>query len=145
MTLQKPVVRLHRFLATRNDTAVFLRQGPSSHECDASGSKDIVTRAPEPERLHVLGEKHRKARGLYAASNRPRPYDVSILRTVPPGSHTVARDRHHNQGGALYRRNGPDLTPIRDFDDMTFEPIRAPYGFHEERQDWRPLAGEGRR
>lgn len=44
---------------------------------------------------------------------------------------TDALDRYDTLGGKLYRRRGQDLELIRDFTDMVFEPIRAPY-------DWRP-------
>ena len=49
-------------------------------------------------------------------------------------------DRYDTQGGKLYRRNGMELELIRDFTDMEFEPIRAPYDWRQEGSDpWHPL------
>ena len=39
-----------------------------------------------------------------------------------PPSHRVS-----HQDGVLFRRRGQEIWPIRDFNDMTFEPINAPY------------------
>lgn len=49
-------------------------------------------------------------------------------------------DRYDTKGGKLYRRHGLELELIRDFTDMEFEPIRAPYDWRPEGSDpWHPL------
>ena len=53
-------------------------------------------------------------------------------------------------GGRLYRRRGQELELIRDFTEMAFEPLRAPYDWRdetpaaEEPVPWHPLDGERR-
>jgi hypothetical protein len=37
------------------------------------------------------------------------------------------RDRYDTLGGRLFRCDGMELTPIRDFDGMAFRPVRAPW------------------
>lgn len=77
----------------------------------------------------------------------PRPKDVWDLyqrMAVPEGD---ALDRYDTMGGKLYRRHGQELELIRDFTDMEFEPIRAPYDWRDDRpngdpQHWHPLDGE---
>ncbi len=58
-----------------------------------------------------------------------------------------ALSRYDTKGGKLYRRRGQELTPIRDFTGMEFEPIRAPYDWRDppdgESGGWHPLDGEG--
>ncbi|MXQ09298.1 hypothetical protein GQ651_15745 [Alphaproteobacteria bacterium GH1-50] len=230
MTQEKPVVRLHLFFATENETAVILRQGPTRQfrlilwdratdrfedgqwlkqnvyvdRCDLSpdgrhfiffalngdwsgpgegaytvlsrppyftalallpegntwggggrflsnreyfawGGKDIIGRAEGMERLLVLGQEQGKELGIYSVKGKRRPYDVSLLEKFPPPSHTAALDRYDTQGGVLSRRVGGNLVPIRDFNDMSFEPIRAPYDTRDDRQGWHPLDGEAGR
>ncbi len=70
------------------------------------------------------------------------------LTVMPPESHTLARDRYDIVGGRLYHRHGEALELIRDFTEMTFEPIRAPYDWREmsddaaTARDWHPLDGD---
>lgn len=76
----------------------------------------------------------------------PQPQDPWALfqrMAVPAGD---ALDRYDTMGGRLYRRHGQDLELIRDFTDMEFEPIRAPYDWRPESEaeprPWHPLDGE---
>ncbi|NNE80372.1 MAG: hypothetical protein HKN18_08885 [Silicimonas sp.] len=74
----------------------------------------------------------------------PRPKDAweQFARlAVPEGD---ARDRYDTLGGKLYHRRGQDLELIRDFTDMEFEPMRAPYDWRDEANlddphPWHPL------
>ena len=64
---------------------------------------------------------------------------------IPTGN---ALDHYDTKGGKLYRRSGMDLELIRDFTDMSFEPIRAPYDWREAQAEddappWHPLDGDG--
>lgn len=73
----------------------------------------------------------------------PKPKDAGELynRLVEPQSD--AMNRYDTQGGKLYRRQGMDLELIRDFNDMEFEPIRAPYDWRPETPEpWHPLKDE---
>ncbi len=83
----------------------------------------------------------REATGRLLAE--PRPIDPRALydrMAVPRGD---AMDRYDTQGGKLYRRNGMELELIRDFTDMEFEPIRAPYDWRpEDPEPWHPLKDE---
>jgi hypothetical protein len=74
----------------------------------------------------------------------PPPRDASDIyrRMTAPGS--GALDRYDTKGGNLYRRRGQELELIRDFTDMEFEPIRAPYDWRDDHGPgtWHPLDGE---
>lgn len=76
---------------------------------------------------------------------RPKEFHELFHRMAVPG--TDALDRFDTMGGRLYRRNGQDLELIRDFTDMEFEAIRAPYDTRPEAragetEPWHPLKGE---
>ena len=124
----------------------------------ASGDADIIGRDEglsrvtfgEPEKGCTTGI--RLISGARAPLSRtatrrllaePRPTDAFEMwerMAVPRGD---AMDRYDTQSGRLYRRNGMDLELIRDFTDMEFEPIRAPYDWRPEESDgWHPLKGE---
>ena len=71
---------------------------------------------------------------------------ILVQRDVPDGKEL---DKYDTQGGKLYRRRGMELELIRDFTDMTFEPIRAPYDWRDKAETgetpaWHPLDGEQR-
>lgn len=57
----------------------------------------------------------------------PVPSDAAGIaeRLMPPPS-DAAKD-YATEGGKLFRRRGDQLELIRDFTDMTFSPVRAPY------------------
>lgn len=65
-----------------------------------------------------------------------------------PLSRTADLDRYDTQGGRLYRRTGGEMHLIRDFTDMTFEHIRAPYDERDNghmethKTTWHPLGDE---
>ena len=48
-------------------------------------------------------------------------------------------DQYDTMGGKLYRRQGLELELIRDFTDMEFEAVRAPYDDRVEDTPWHPL------
>ncbi|MGI9389118.1 MAG: hypothetical protein ACR2O1_03595 [Boseongicola sp.] len=79
--------------------------------------------------------------------NEPRPanaWELYKRMAIPEGD---ALSRYDTMGGKLYRRRGQELTLIRDFTDMEFEPIRAPYDWREPAENgdssnpWHPLNG----
>ncbi|MCG6885288.1 MAG: hypothetical protein LJE62_16185 [Silicimonas sp.] len=66
--------------------------------------------------------------------------DVFERAPAPGGD---ALDRYDTLGGMLYRRRGQELELIRDFTDMAFEPVRAPYDWRPEAEEpWHPLKDE---
>ena len=71
----------------------------------------------------------------------PPPDDIRKLFARMPVPPSDAHDRYDTQGGCLYRRDGMELELIRDFTDMEFEPIRAPYDWRDDREPapWHPL------
>jgi hypothetical protein len=98
---------------------------------------DIVGRAPEIARVFQdTSERAAWRRPKAALGRRRAPIPTGYVfadgspapvRTVPAGD----RGRGYvTRGGTLYRRRGQDIAPIRDFTDMRFQPLRAPY-------DWR--------
>lgn len=89
--------------------------------------------------------------GLRLANGQPMPLDKP-LRDVLLGRVKVKRDtpldRYDTQGGCLYRRKDGEMELIRDFNDMNFESIRAPYDWREEQdtgdpRPWHPLDEDG--
>ncbi len=127
----------------------------------ADGDADIIGRAEgirrvsqgEPDKGCTTGlrlETGGRAPLDRAATKRlldepvPRePWALLQRMRIPTGSEM---DRYDTQGGRLYRRNGMELDLIRDFTDMEFEPIRAPYDWRDEDESgqtaWHPLDGE---
>ena len=66
-----------------------------------------------------------------------------------PESWTSDRSRYDTLGGKLYRRHGTELELSRDFTDMDFEEVRAPYDWRNDATEargsvrkWHPLDGE---
>ena len=130
----------------------------------ASGGDDILGGADGLSRV-TLGEPGKGCTtGIRLGSGAPAPLDRPTTQrlladpapqgvrdlferlAVPPGD---AADRYDTQGGVLYRRRGLELEFIRDFNDMTFEPIRAPYDRRGAEDSavpsWHPLDGDGGR
>lgn len=119
----------------------------------ATGGKDIRGLAKGLSRLRRRAPTKENPSGLWTAKDKPA--DVSerekarALSMISP-SINLAMDRYDSLGGKLYRRSGESLELIRDFTEMTFEPVRAPYDEREERaqgdapKPWHPLDGEGR-
>lgn len=243
MVMERPVVRLHLFFATKNDRAVILRQGPTRHwrmilwhrdtdrfedgqwvkntvyvercdlspdgrhfiyflldgrwQSDAEGAFTAVSRPPYWTALSLFpggntwggggifaDDKHYYAvggpdiigrddglsritvgepskgctTGIRLLDGRRAPLDRETTRRLlggaPPrdagevlGRLRVARtgylDQYDTMGGRLYRRHGQELELIRDFTDMAFEPVRAPYDWRDEAAatPWHPLDG----
>lgn len=93
----------------------------------ASGDADIIGRAEGLTRI-TLDEANAGWRDAVSRFfQRARPS------TSPAGAGETGRarhdalDRYDTQGGCLYRRRGMELELIRDFTEMEFERIRAPY------------------
>ena len=99
----------------------------------ADGDPDIIKRAEGLTRFTRTCDP--KAKRLIYHTDRGR--DVSLPKledpTAPYRSKPNAARSHpdyETDGAHLYRVNGPERTLIRDFAEMAFEPMRAPY-------DWR--------
>lgn len=128
----------------------------------ASGGQDIIGRVEGVSRVE-FGKVTKDCRtGLRLQSGTRAPIDRAATKRlladpVPealpemyrrlPVPRLHALDRYDTVGGKLYRRHGMELELIRDFTDMAFEPIRAPYDWREPGQDadptpWHPLDGE---
>lgn len=117
----------------------------------ADGGKDVIGRGKGLSRLRVTTPTDTCPSGLYTAKGacakigRAR---ADRARTRAPLS-DPALDLYDTQGGCLYRRHGLELELIRDFTDMEFEPVRAPYDDRPpdhpaaEPPPWHPLDGEG--
>lgn len=128
----------------------------------ASGDTDIIGRDEGLSRVR-LGEPDKGcSTGIRLMNGRRAPLGRAVTKrllagspprdpltlfqrmAVPPGD---ALDRYDTQGGRLYRRNGFDLDLIRDFTEMEFQPIRAPYDWRDETGEpapWHPLDGDDR-
>lgn len=73
----------------------------------------------------------------------PQPKDAREVFDRLTAPQTDALDRYDTMGGKLYRRDGQELELIRDFTDMEFERIRAPYDHRpEDDLSWHPLKDE---
>jgi hypothetical protein len=70
-----------------------------------------------------------------------------LWRQALAGEQDAIHARYDTLGGRLYRRDGMELALIRDFDELQFRPVRAPYddrprGGREPPAPWHPLDGE---
>lgn len=115
-------------------------------------TKDMIGRAEglervfecEPEGKNTLGYVHRDGRRVNL-----RAEDVARFES---GEERAPVDAgYHVERGKLFRRlAGGDLSLIRDFADMTFEPLRAPYDDRPPTgaeplgpsKPWHPLGGD---
>ena len=123
----------------------------------ASGKPDIIGRDDGLARV-TLGEPEkgcttgiRLMSGGRAPLDRPAtkrllgdapPEDIYELYQRMPVPRDGLLDRYDTQGGCLYRRHGQELELIRDFNDMEFEEMRAPYDWRDTDKDaapWHPL------
>ncbi len=87
----------------------------------------------------------RQADGRCARIGKARA-ERAFLRDLPPDP---ALDLYDTLGGRLHRRRGAELELIRDFTEMEFESVRAPYDWREAGEPgaprpWHPLDGEKR-
>ncbi len=111
---------------------------------------DIIGRAEgtqrvfrtQPDAHNTLGFRHRDGRRVNL-----RPEDCAYWAgdARAPGSPLVST--FSTEGGRLYRRTTTGRDLIRDFTDMHFEPLRAPYDWRVPEEDttaqpWHPLDRE---
>lgn len=112
---------------------------------DIIGRDDGLTRVfkCEPTEKNKLGL--RLINGSRAALPR-----ATRQKLLEPQTTTTPMDKYDTMAGKLYRRHGGKMTLIRDFTDMEFEPIRAPYDIRpeetankpKENRPWHPLDQE---
>ena len=115
----------------------------------ATGGDDILKRRTGLSRLRQISPTKSNPAGLQtwkrATAKVHGKAKARALSRVSP-SMGLDSDRYDTMGGKLYRRRGEDLELIRDFTDMTFEPVRAPYDWRDDEGDppetWHPLDGE---
>jgi hypothetical protein len=124
----------------------------------ADGGPDIVGRDAGLVRVRRGEVTKDCASGLRLPSGKPVPLSTEVRARlaglpVPAPNHALRDalgaedhplDRYDTQGGRLYRREGGEMALIRDFTDMTFEPVRATYGWRDEAagatpEPWHPL------
>ena len=120
----------------------------------AGGGEDVIGRATGLSRVYRREPTDDCPSGLFGADGAcARIGKAKAARAdyrQAPESRHLALDRYDTMGGKLYRRKGAELELIRDFNDMSFEPIRAPYDWREETRPgddpapWHPLDGETR-
>ena len=116
----------------------------------ATGGEDILKRGTGLSRLRQIAPTKENPAGLQtwkrAVAKVHGKAKERALSRLSPSTH-IALDRYDTMGGKLYRRHGDDLELIRDFTEMAFEPIRAPYDWRTEPSDdpasWHPLDSEG--
>lgn len=107
---------------------------------------DIIGRAGGLHRVFHTAPSHRIKTGIVLANGAPAPLTkATVERLLHGDTWRPPFDRYDTQGGVLYRRAGGAMHPIRDFGDMAFEPLRAPYAEAPgavERPAWHPLNQE---
>lgn len=122
----------------------------STHFIIDSSSRDQIGQADGLARAFRGKPGKGCTSGLRLENGTPVPLDpdtrqIVLGRTKQASANPL--DLYDTQGGRLYRRRGHDLTLIRDFTDMAFEPIRAPYDQRSSGKDgppWHPLDGESK-
>lgn len=119
----------------------------------ATGDEDVVGRARGLIRVYRRTPTKDCPTGLFTKDGRParigKAKAAKIMPEKRPQSWTTGLDSYDTLGGKLYRRRGQELELIRDFEDMAFERIRAPYDWRggEDSESsnpstWHPLDGE---
>ncbi|MEM9229599.1 MAG: hypothetical protein AAGB10_08340 [Pseudomonadota bacterium] len=100
----------------------------------AAGTERVFRGTPDTH--NTLGFHHRDGRRVNL-----RPRDRAFWEGAEEPERPFETD-----GGRLYRTAGASRVLVRDFTDMQFEPIRAPYDWREEPEDpptaWHPLDAE---
>lgn len=147
----------------------FLDNGHYWIDSAIAPAAQLVGRTPDLARV-IAGDPARGcSTGLRLADGRPAPLARDTTRRLLALLPQVGRDgrapslmwlwqqdlaseqdalraRYDTLGGRLYHRNGMDLTLIRDFDDLFFRPVRAPYddglSAAKDQEPWHPLDGE---
>ena len=117
----------------------------------ADGGPDVIGRDDGLARLFRREPTKHCPTGLFKIDGKCAPIGQAKAETALARNQTrhPDLDRYDTQGGVLFRRDGQDLIPIRDFNDMTFEPIRAPYDWRDSGEapadppPWHPLDREG--
>jgi hypothetical protein len=118
----------------------------------AVGASDIIGRDDGLQRLLRLEKTTAYPTGLKTKRGKPAALETGELERLEApiaASRTSGLDHYDTMGGKLYRRRGDEFELIRDFNEMTFERVRAPYDWREERSDteesrpWHPLDNEG--
>ena len=113
----------------------------------AVGDHDVLGRDEGLVRLHK-GEKTKDCpHGLYMVNGQPAKVGKTkaAIAWETDRPRDPALDLYDTVGGVLYQRDGLDLVLIRDFTDMRFEEIRAPYDWRggsdsdNPLADWHPL------
>ena len=126
----------------------------------ATGGADIIGRDEGLSRV-TFGEPEKGCTtGIRLVNGQRAPLSREVTRRIlaepepqtraevfrrAPVPVSDALDRYDTLGGKLYRRHGQDMELIRDFTDMSFEPVRAPYDWRaepDEGEPWHPLKGE---
>ena len=113
-------------------------------------NSDIIGRAANLERVFKTEPTDKNATGIVRADGSRAPLMLKTRKRILKGdTWRPPLDQYDTMGGRLYRRNGEELTLIRDFTEMEFEPRRAPYDWRGDDSDterylppWHPLDKE---
>ncbi|WP_375228033.1 hypothetical protein [Roseobacter sp. S98] len=120
----------------------------------ATGGADIIGRDAGLSRVRPGAPEKGCSSGIRLMSGARAPLDRAATRRIladpapeglkdihdrMPAPQSDAGEQYETQGSALFRRQDVDLVLIRDFGDMTFEPVRAPYDWRDNDASWHPL------
>lgn len=119
----------------------------SHHYFISSRNHDIIGRDEGSTRVFDGAPGDDASSGPFLVSGAPARLSQEARKNLDEGrrsAFTEPLDRYETQGGRLFRIVHGDLELIRDFSDMSFEPIRAPYDWRGdsdagERVAWHPL------
>lgn len=101
---------------------------------------DIIGDGPSLERVFAVSATHSNPLGLVDAKDKPLRLDATTRDWLAAGHPDPASaGEYETDGPCLYRRRAGARDLVRDFSDMAFEPVIAPYA---PRQDWHPLNGD---
>lgn len=93
----------------------------------ASGGPDILGRDTGLTRLYRQTPTRENRTGLVTRDGRRACLPRDVRRRLIEGDDWRKPDRYRAEGGRLYRSDGAGLVLIRDFTDMEFAEIVAPY------------------
>jgi hypothetical protein len=115
---------------------------PARFYVHAGGAEaDIVGGASGLERVFGTAPTPSNPAGLMDAKGKPLRLDSATTGWLAEGRPVPAVGEYETEGACLYRRKNGTRHLIRDFGDMAFEPIIAPY---EPSEAWHPLNGDRR-
>ena len=118
--------------------------------CGCLEPRDLIGKAPELTPVEERRDAPQGGPRYFRIGGPPVRFAAEDIPFLAREDQTAFQAQYPTEGGRLYRETPAGRVLIRDFSDMRFEPMRAPYDDREEAPPpeappWHPLDGEGER